>query len=122
MNGTDTAAVIWTALAFRDGKQTLTAGWWKVPPGGCAHALTQPLHIDNVYLHAEGHNKPALVGGPDKFCVANMTFQTTDNSNCTARGLGTASFAQTRTKGVTGYTAHVGESGLEPSIQTGMPK
>jgi uncharacterized membrane protein len=118
----DTTGVIWTALAFRDGKQALTAGWWKVSPGGCAHALTQPLHIDRVYLHAEGHNKPALVSGPDKFCVANITFQTTDNGNCAAHGLSAAPFALTSTKGVAGYTAHVGENGLEPSIQTGMPK
>lgn len=118
----DTAGVIWTALAFRDGKQTLTAGWWKVPPGGCARALTQPLHIDRVYLHAEGHNKPGLVSGRDKFCVANITFQTMDTGNCAAHGLSTASFAPTETKGVTGFTAHVGESGLEPAFQTGMAK
>ena len=113
----DTAGLIWTALAFRDGKQALTAGWWKVPPGGCAHALTMPLHIGEVYVHAEGHNKPALVGGPDKFCVANITFQTTDNGNCAARGLATAGFAKTSTKGVTGYTAHIGDSGLEPPFR-----
>ena len=118
----DTAGVIWTALAFRDGKQTLTAGWWKVPPGGCAHALTQPLHIDSVYLHAEGHNKPGLVGGRDKFCVANITFQTMDTGNCAAHGLSAASFTPTNTKDVSGYTAHVGESGLEPPLQTGTPK
>jgi uncharacterized membrane protein len=116
----DTAGVIWTALAFRAGKQALTAGWWKVTPGGCAHALTEPLNIDRVYLHAEGHNRPALVGGPNKFCVANITFQTADSGNCAAHGLSTASFALTNTKGVTGYTAHIGESGLEPSIQ--IPK
>lgn len=118
----DTAGVIWTALAFRSGKEVLSAGWWKVPSGGCAHALTQPLRIDKVYVHAEGHDKSGLVGGPDKFCVANITFQTQNNTNCAARGLTTASFAATNTKGLSGYTAHIGESGLEPQAQTTMPK
>jgi uncharacterized membrane protein len=118
----DTAGVIWTALAFRAGKDVLSAGWWKVPPGGCAHALTQPLHIDKVYVHAEGHNKPGLVGGPDKFCVANITFQTTDTGNCAAHGLTAAPFAATNIKGLSGYTAHIGESGLEPQAQATMPK
>jgi uncharacterized membrane protein len=116
----DTAGVIWAALAFQQGKDTLTAGWWMVRPGGCTHALIQPLNIDRVYVHAEGHNRPALVGGADKFCVANITFQTKDNSKCAARGLSTAGFGLTRTKGLAGYTAHIGESGLEP--QPGIPK
>jgi uncharacterized membrane protein len=118
----DTAGVIWAALAFGAGKHVLSAGWWKVAPGGCAHALTQPLHIDKVYVHAEGHNNPKLVGGPDKFCVANITFQTMDTGNCAAHGLATASFTATNVKGLSGYTAHIGESGLEPPAQATMPK
>jgi uncharacterized membrane protein len=117
----DTAGVIWTALAFRDGKDVASAGWWKVASGGCAHALTQPLHIDKVYVHAEGHNNPKLVGGPDKFCVANITFQTT-GTNCAALGLSTASFTATNVKDLSGYTVHIGESGLEPQAQATMPK
>jgi uncharacterized membrane protein len=120
----DTGGVIWTALAFKQGKDQLSAGWWKVQPGGCAHALTQPLNIDDVFVHAEGPGHPALVGGPDKFCVANITFQTMDTGNCAAHGLSTARFTRTHTKGASGYTAHISEGGLEPqaSVQTGTPK
>ena len=119
----DTAGEIWTALAFRDLKQSLAAGWWKIPAGACAHALTQPLSIDKVYIHAEGHNKPQLVGGPDKFCTTNITFQVTKTGDCKTRGLSETGFAATSTKGHSGYTAHIGEKGLLPApSQASMPK
>jgi len=119
----DTAGEIWTALAFREQKQALAAGWWKIPAGGCAHALTQPLNVDRVYVHAEGHNKPNLVGGTEKFCVTNVTFQTSNAADCKKRGLNEAGFATTNTKGRTGYTAHIGDKGLLPApAQAAMPK
>jgi uncharacterized membrane protein len=120
----DTGGVVWTALGFAEGKRKLSAGWWKVGPGACAHALTQPLHVDAVFVHAEGHDRPALVSGPEKFCVANITFQTTDSDNCAAHGLTEARFAKTNTKGVAGYTAHISEGGLEPParVQAVTPK
>ncbi|HEY2034396.1 MAG TPA: DUF1036 domain-containing protein [Rhizomicrobium sp.] len=119
----DTAGEIWTALAFRDGKQSLAAGWWKIPAGACAHALTQPLTLDAVYIHAEGHNKPNLVSGQDKFCTTNITFQVTKTGDCTKRGLSETGFATTSTKGRSGYTAHIGEKGLLPApSQASMPK
>jgi uncharacterized membrane protein len=119
----DTAGEIWTALAFRDGKQSLSAGWWKVPAGACAHALTQPLTLDKVYVHAESHGRPNLVGGADKFCITDITFQVTDTGDCKKRGLAEAGFATTNTKGRSGYTAHIGSNGLLPApSQASMPK
>lgn len=119
----DTAGGVWTALAFRDGKQSLAAGWWNIPAGACAHALTQPLTLDTVYIHAEGHNKPNLVSGPDKFCTTNITFQVTKTGDCGKRGLSETGFAATSTKGRSGYTAHIGEKGLLPApSQASMPK
>jgi uncharacterized membrane protein len=119
----DTTGEVWTALGFRDGKQSLAAGWWKIPAGACAHALTQPLALDKVYIHAEGHNKPQLVSGPDKFCTTNITFQVTKTGDCKARGLSETGFAATNTKGRSGYTAHIGEKGLLPApSQASMPK
>jgi uncharacterized membrane protein len=108
----DTAGNIWAALGFRDGQQTLAAGWWKIAAGACAHALTQPLKLDNVYIHAEGHNKPNLVSGPDKFCTTNITFQVAKTGDCKQRGLSETGFAVTHTKDRAGYTAHIGNNGL----------
>ncbi|HEY5336709.1 MAG TPA: DUF1036 domain-containing protein [Rhizomicrobium sp.] len=118
----DTTGVVWAALAFHSGKAALSAGWWKISPGGCAHALNQPLTVDKVFVHAEGHGKPALVSGPDKFCIANITFQTSDETQCKAHGLSEAGFAATGTKGVTGFTAHIGDDGLIAPVQAGKPK
>lgn len=117
----DTTGEIWTALGFRDGSQTLAAGWWKIAAGACAHALTQPLKLDNVYIHAEGHNKPNLVSGPDRFCTTNITFQVSKTGDCKQRGLSETGFAVTHTKGHSGYTAHIGNNGLLRS-QPSRPK
>ena len=119
----DTAGEIWTALAFREQKQALAAGWWKIPAGACAHALTQPLTIDKVFVHAEGHNKPHFVDGAEKFCITNITFQIAKGGDCKKRGLNEAGFATTNTQGRSGYTAHIGEKGLLPApSQASMPK
>jgi uncharacterized membrane protein len=118
----DTAGEVWSALGFRTGGQTLAAGWWKIAAGACAHALTQPLTLDKVFIHAEGHNKPNLVSGPDKFCTTNITFQVTKTGDCKKRGLSETGFAATNTKGRSGYTAHIGEKGLLPVPQASMPK
>ncbi len=120
----DTSGAVWTALAFRSGNSAVSAGWWKIEAGACAHALTEPLRIDHVYVHAEGHNKPALVSGKDKFCLTNITFQVTGLEDCRKRGLGEAGFAATNTQGVSGFTVHIGENGLvAPAPQiAGMPK
>jgi uncharacterized membrane protein len=117
----DTAGEIWSALAFRAGKESLAAGWWKIPAGACAHAVTQPLTLDKVYIHAEGHNKPNLVSGPARFCTTNITFQVTKTGDCKKRGLSETGFAATGTKGRAGYTAHIGNNGLLPS-QVSIPK
>ena len=108
----DTAGDIWAAIAIQSGLAAGTTGWWKIAPGACARALTEPLTVDRVFLHVEGHNKPALVSGPAKFCIANITFEVRGAANCAARGLTQAGFAATVTKGMSGYAAHVGNDGL----------
>ena len=119
----DTAGEIWTALGFRTAKQSLAAGWWKVPPGACAHALTEPLKQDKVYVHAEAHDKPLLVAGADKFCVTNITFTVSNAADCRKRGLQEVGFVATDTKGRSGYTVHIGNGGiLPPPSQASMPK
>jgi uncharacterized membrane protein len=110
----DTDGVIWGAIGLAAGKEAVSIGWWKVPPGGCAHAVTEPLKIDRVYLHVEGHNKPTLVSGPAKFCTTSITFQLNGTNDCKKRGLAEAGFAATNTKNMTGYSAHIGNDGLMP--------
>ncbi len=110
----DTDGVIWGAIGLQAATEAVSIGWWKVPPGGCAHAVTEPLKIDRVYLHVEGHNKPGLVSGPMKFCTTSITFQLNGANDCKKRGLAEAGFAATNTKNVTGYAAHIGNNGLMP--------
>jgi uncharacterized membrane protein len=103
---------IWAAIAEQNSGAISSSGWWQIAQGACAKAIAAPLAFDKVYLHVEGHNKPAMVSGPTKFCITNITFQVSGNGDCKKRGLTEAGFALTATKGQTGYVAHIGDKGL----------
>lgn len=111
----DTDESFWAALALKNGTAWVSRGWWKVPPGACARAISTKLTAGKVYLLAERKKGVKLVSGGDIFCVTNITFEIEGRERCPARGLIAAGFAPTNTKGRAGFTAHVGESGLLPS-------
>jgi uncharacterized membrane protein len=108
----DSDGDIWAALGLKSGTNWVSRGWWKVPPAGCAKAITDPLATDKVYLLVEGRTNDYLVKGPMKFCVTNIEFEIFGTDKCASRGLSEIGFAATDTKGRTGYAAHVGKDGL----------
>ena len=122
----DSESTIWAALGLKTGANWLTRGWWKVMPGSCARAITDPLTVDKVYLHVEGHGNHNLVSGADMLCVTDITFEVTSKGDCAGQGLTAIGFATTGTKGRSGYAAHVGEDGLVPQMtgaaQASTPK
>ncbi len=117
----DTDGDIWAVIAFKV-RDYVSRGWWKVAAGSCAKAITTALHVDAVYLHVEKHGNPKLVSGAEKFCLTNMQFEVEGRGNCGKRGLTETSFATTNTKGLAGYVAHVGNSGLVAPIKLPAPK
>ena len=122
----DGDSAIWAALGLKTGANWLTRGWWKIMPGACARAITNPLSADKVYLHVEGHGNHDLVSSAAKLCVTDITFEVTSKGDCTGQGLTPAGFATTDTKGRSGYAAHIGENGLVPPLpgnpQASTPK
>jgi uncharacterized membrane protein len=116
----DSDADIWAAIALKQGADFVSRGWWKVAPGACARTIATPLATDKVWLLAEGKGQRTLVGGPDKFCITDVEFETHGRGKCQAHGLSEAGFAATITKGVTGYAAHFGNNGLVPSMVAGQ--
>lgn len=117
----DSSGEIYAAIGLQNGKEMQSRGWWKVAPGACARAITQPLAADRIFLLAQTRSNPRLVSGPEKFCIADIEYETSLRQNCASKGLTEAGFAATQTKGLTGYAAHIGNSGLLP--QSGhMPK
>jgi uncharacterized membrane protein len=88
-------------------------GWWTVEPASCAKAITTQLKTDTVYLLAQKKNGGTLVGGPEKFCVTSVAFEIRGAQNCAGRALSEAGFAATPTKGVAGYVARIGPTGLK---------
>ena len=93
-------------------KSPVSRGWWTVPPGACARAVTTPLHGDSVYLLAQKKNGSTLVGGAQKFCITPVAFEIRGAQNCTARALTEAGFAATPTRGLSGYVARISPAGL----------
>jgi len=109
----DTPKAIWVALAEKkkDGA-VVTRGWWKIAPGGCARALTEPLATDRIYILAQTPGGVPIVYGKEKFCTTNAEFEIQGRENCKKRGMAESGFAETNVKGLTGFTAHVSEHGL----------
>lgn len=112
----DSQSAIWAALGMKSANGWLTRGWWKVEPGACAHAITDPLSADTIYLHAEGHGDHHLVTGKTQFCVTDITFEVSGKGDCAGQGLTSTGFAATDTHGRAGYAAHIGQNGLLPAM------
>ena len=100
------------ALGQMDAGTPASQGWWTVQPGACAKAITTPLNSDTVYILAQRKSGGTLVGGPQRFCTTMAAFEIRGNENCAARGFIASGFAGTRTRGLSGYVAHIGPAGL----------
>ena len=118
----DTAKPIAAALGEKTGTSWISRGWWKVAPGSCAKAITTPLSSDGYYLYAQTIAGRALVSGGDKLCVADIEFDIQGRGGCKNRGLGEVGFAQTLVRGLSGFAAHVGDSGLVTARASPKPK
>lgn len=108
----DTAKGIWVALGEARNNKWVSRGWWKIAPGGCARAISEPLKADKVFILAQTPGGVPIVYGQAKFCTTNVEFEITGRGNCHTRGLVEAGFAETNVKGLAGFTAHVSEHGL----------
>ena len=120
----DTAKAIWVALGEKNKDKWFSRGWWKIAAGGCAKAITEALSTDKIFLLAQTPGGIPIVYGPEKFCTTGVEFDIQGRQNCKPRGLVEAGFAETRVKGLQGFTAHVSENGLVmmPKIYSGAPK
>jgi len=116
----DGKAGLEAALAESGKGKLLVHGWWAVPPGACARALTLPLN-GAYYLFARRKNGTAVASGGEKFCVAASAFEIHERGNCAARGQTEAGFLPTPINGVSGYVAHLGDKGLLPGGAPARP-
>jgi uncharacterized membrane protein len=108
----DTTKGIWAAIGEAKNNKWVSRGWWKIAPGGCARAISEPLKTDKIFLLAQTPGGVPIVYGKEKFCTTNVEFEITGRGGCNTRGLVEAGFAVTDVKGVSGFTAHVSEHGL----------
>ncbi len=120
----DTDETVWSAIGLKSGSDFVSRGWWMVPPGSCAKAIATPLKNDSVWLLAERKGGQALVSGSAKFCVTNIQFEIYGHGKCKARGLTEEGFAETKTRGLSGFSAHISDEGLVAplSAQALIPK
>ena len=111
----DGKVLLEVALAQAGGGKATTHGWWSVPPGACARAVTTALGSDAYYLFARHKNGAPVAAGPEKFCIAPAAFEIKERGNCAARNQAEAGFVHTQTNGAAGYVAHIGDKGLSPN-------
>jgi uncharacterized membrane protein len=108
----DTAKSVAAALGQKQRNDWVSHGWWKIAAGSCARLVGDLAGLDSLYLFVQRVGGPALVTGPNKFCVTDIEFDIQGRSRCAARGMTETGFAETSVKGLSGYSAHVSESGL----------
>jgi uncharacterized membrane protein len=118
----DGKALLEAALAQTGDGKSLAHGWWTVPPGACARALTTPLAQQTYYLYARRKDGVAVVAGGEKFCIAATAFETGTRGDCAARGQAEAGFLRTQTNGLPGYVARIGDKGLAPGGAPGLKR
>ncbi len=108
----DTAKSVAAATGQKLRDDWISHGWWKIAAGSCAKVMADLSGIDSVFLLVQKIGGPLLVSGPNKFCVADIEFDIQGRGRCPSRGLTELGFAETRVKGLSGFAAHVGETGL----------
>ena len=108
----DTKADFGAAIGQKQGSAFVSRGWWTVASGSCSHLITDPLAGQKIWLRVERGKGPPLVGGTTGFCVASIEFDIQGRENCAKRGLTEAGFAETNSKGASGFIAHVAGNGL----------
>jgi uncharacterized membrane protein len=113
----DGAALVLVALGQRAGTIWRARGWWKISAGSCAKTLDTAPGSGKIYLLAEKQSGAVLVGGTDKFCITSVEFDIQGRDACAARGLITAGFAVSDTRGAAGYVVHIGDHGLVPGAK-----
>ncbi|HEX4302615.1 MAG TPA: DUF1036 domain-containing protein [Rhizomicrobium sp.] len=107
----DTAKSVAAALGQKARNDWISHGWWKIAAGSCAKLADNLLGLDSMFLFVQKIGGPPLVGGPNKFCVADIEFDIQGRGRCASRGLTETGFAEMRVKGLAGYAVHVGENG-----------
>jgi uncharacterized membrane protein len=108
----DTAAPFWVAMGQKKPTGWISRGWWKVGARGCAQLTSDALAADKVYLLAQRQGGIPLVGGLTKLCVTDIEFEVAGRERCAKRGLSEAGFAETNTRGLSGFVVHVGDGGF----------
>ncbi len=108
----DGSSEIYAALGLKAGADFVSRGWWSIAAGACTVAINAALGHDAVYLFASKEGNNRLVTGPAPFCVSNTPFDIKGRDRCAARGLSTAGFVATNSKGASTFTARVGDKGL----------
>ena len=81
-----TDAVQKLAIAYSDGSQWVSEGWWQVPATTCATLIEGELQSRYYYLYAEDAARGGRWTGDINMCVAENEFKIVGVKDCFARG------------------------------------
>ena len=98
----DTPHKVMAAIATDDGKAVTSRGWYRVDPGKCLHpdVTGQPKHIFSFAEAVDADNRAVRLkdktlswGGDKQLCTRETKFETSEQSDCPARGFAATGFA-----------------------------
>lgn len=98
----DTPHKIMAAVASDDGRAVTSRGWYRIEPGKCLHpdvtgqpkqifSFAEAVDADNRPISSK--NRPLNWGGATQLCTRETKFETTEQSDCAARGFSATGFA-----------------------------
>ncbi len=120
------SAKIWSAVAFLDGDNWQSRGWWPIEKGECIHPFTENLKNKNVHYYArlENGDKPDRIiktkaKTARKFCVGPSIFAALEHEFCRDQGYIAANFRPVKTE-KSGIKIELGDADFSGATITGL--
>lgn len=82
----DTKSLIGVAVGYREKKDWMMEGWWRIPADTCTSVIEGNLASRYYYLHGEEANAGGRWRGPVFMCTSNKQFRIKGIKDCFARG------------------------------------
>jgi uncharacterized membrane protein len=71
----DSGFDLWTAIAYPNGGDWTSQGWWKIESGDCKTLLSGALTSRYYYYYAHTLSGKFTLAGDTSFCVSNEAFR-----------------------------------------------
>ena len=107
----DTKSLTGVAIGYRDDKDWVMEGWWRIPAGVCAALIEGELSSRYFYLYAEDADTGGQWRGPVFMCTSTIEFKISGLKDCFARGYERTGFFEVDTGNQKDWQVRLTEAG-----------